>query len=55
MDLTVKDAARLLQTTERALYRWIRQGNLPCHRVNEKIRLNRVELLEWAEIGRAHV
>ena len=55
MDLTVKDAARLLQTTERALYRWIRQGNLPCHRVNEKIRLNRVELLEWAGARRLPV
>jgi nitrogen PTS system EIIA component len=48
MDLTVKDAARLLNTTENTLYRWIHDGTLPCYRVNEKYRLNRVELLEWA-------
>ena len=48
MDLTVKDAARLLSTTENAIYRWIHEGTLPSYRVNEKYRLNRVELLEWA-------
>jgi PTS system nitrogen regulatory IIA component len=48
MDLTVRDAARLLNTTENAIYRWIHDGTLPSYRVNEKYRLNRVELLEWA-------
>ncbi len=48
MDLTVRDAARLLQTSEKTVYRWMRDGSLPCHRVAEKYRLNRVELLEWA-------
>ncbi len=48
MDLTVKDAARLLHTSERTLQRWIRDGSLPSYRLNDKHRLNRVELLEWA-------
>lgn len=48
MDLTVKDAARLLQTTEKSVYRWIHDGVLPCHRVSDRYRLNRVELIEWA-------
>ena len=48
MDLTVRDAAKLLETTEAAIYRWIRDGELPCHRVGDRYRLNRVELLEWA-------
>src|ERR1044071_1516405 len=48
MDLTVRDAARLLQTSENAIYRWIHDGTLPSYRVNDRYRLNRVELLEWA-------
>jgi PTS system nitrogen regulatory IIA component len=48
MDLTVKDAARLLNSSENTIYRWLRDGTLPSYRVNEKYRLNRVELLEWA-------
>lgn len=48
MDLTVKDAARLLSTSEKTIYRWIHDGTLPSYQINEKYRLNRVELLEWA-------
>lgn len=55
MDLTVKDAARLLQTSEQTLYRWIHDGTLPCYKVSDKYRLNRVELLEWATSRRIKV
>ncbi len=55
MDLTVKDAARLLSTSESQVYRWIHDGSLPCHRVSDKYRLNRVELLEWATARRMKV
>jgi nitrogen PTS system EIIA component len=55
MDLTVKDAARLLNTSETRVYRWIHDGSLPCHRVSDKYRLNRVELLEWATARRLKV
>jgi PTS system nitrogen regulatory IIA component len=48
MELTVKDAARLLNVPEKTVYQWIRDGTLPSHRVKDKYRLNRVELLEWA-------
>ncbi len=48
MDLTVRDAARLLATSEKTVYRWIHDGTLPCYRVSDHYRLNRVELLEWA-------
>ena len=48
MNLTVKEAARLLQTTENTIYRWVHEGTIPSHRINDKFRLNRVELLEWA-------
>lgn len=48
MELTAKDAARLLNVPEGTIYQWIRNGTLPSYRVKDKYRLNRVELLEWA-------
>lgn len=48
MDLTAKDAAKMLGVSEDTIYQWMHDGSLPCYRVRDKYRLNRVELLEWA-------
>src|SRR5436305_15313485 len=48
MKLLVKDAARLLNVSEKTIYRWIKQGSIPAYRLNEQYRFNRAELLEWA-------
>ena len=48
MELTARDAARLLNVPEVTIYEWLRDGTLPSYRVRDKYRLNRVELLEWA-------
>jgi nitrogen PTS system EIIA component len=48
MDLTAKDAARMLNIPESQVHSWIRNGTLPSYRVKDRYRLNRVELLEWA-------
>jgi PTS system nitrogen regulatory IIA component len=48
MKLTVADAAKLLRTSERVVYRWIREKSIPFHRVNDQYRFHRAELLEWA-------
>lgn len=48
MRLRVRDVAELLGVSEKTVYRWISQKNLPVHRVNEQYRFNRAELLEWA-------
>ena len=48
MKLLVKDAARLLEVSEKTIYRWIKQGSIPAYRLNEQYRFNRAELLEWA-------
>lgn len=55
MQLTVRDAAKLLHTPERQIYLWIEDGELPCVRVNEQPRFNRTELLEWATARRLPV
>jgi PTS system nitrogen regulatory IIA component len=48
MKLTVSETAKLLGTTDAAVYRWIRQDAIPCHRVNDTFRFHKAELLEWA-------
>ncbi|NUM55675.1 MAG: PTS sugar transporter subunit IIA [Candidatus Hydrogenedentes bacterium] len=48
MDLTAKDAAKLLNVDERTIRQWIADGAIPSYTVGDKTRLNRVELLEWA-------
>jgi PTS system nitrogen regulatory IIA component len=55
MQLTVKDAARLLAVSEKTIYRWIKQEVLPVYRVNEQLRFNRAELLEWATSRRVKI
>lgn len=48
MKLGIRDAARLLQTSEQAVQRWVREKSIPFHRVNDDYRFHRSELLEWA-------
>jgi len=55
MQLSVKDAAAVLNVAEKTIYRWIKQGTIPCYRINEQYRFNRAELLEWATSRRIQV
>jgi PTS system nitrogen regulatory IIA component len=55
MELNVRDAARLLATPEKQVYRWIDEGEIPFYRINEQPRFNRAELLEWATYRRMPV
>ena len=48
MQLAVKDVSALLDVPAETVYRWVRQGGIPSHRVNDDIRFSRAELLEWA-------
>ena len=48
MQLTVRDAARLLNLSERALMEHVEKGDLPFHNVAGRRFLNRDELVEWA-------
>jgi len=51
MRVTVHEAAKLLNTSDDAIYRWIESGELPAHRINSQFRINRTELLEWATLN----
>ncbi len=55
MNLSVKDAARLLSVSEKTIYRWVKQDILPAYKVHESYRFNRAELLEWATSRRLGV
>ncbi len=48
MNISVKDAARLLAVSEKTIYRWIKGEIVPAYKVHESYRFNRAELLEWA-------
>jgi nitrogen PTS system EIIA component len=55
MQLSVKDAAGLLNVSEKTIYRWIKQQVIPAYRINEQFRFNRAELLEWATSRRIQI
>lgn len=55
MQLGVRDVARMLNVSEKSIYRWIQQGQLPAYKVNEQYRFNRAELLEWANAQKINV
>lgn len=48
MQISVSGAAKLLNTTERKIYEWIRKESIPYRKVGDKYRFHRAELLEWA-------
>ncbi len=55
MQLGVRDVSKLLNVSEKTIYRWVNQGILPAYRINEQYRFNRAELLEWATSRRMNV
>ncbi|HNR99292.1 MAG TPA: PTS sugar transporter subunit IIA [Planctomycetota bacterium] len=52
MELTVRQAARLLGLSQRTVYRMVVRGELPAYQVHDEYRFNRTELLEWALANR---
>ncbi len=47
--LTVPDVVQLLHVPEATIYRWIRQGDIPCTVRHEKYFFNKATLTSWAE------
>jgi len=52
MNLSVKDTARLLQVSEKSIYRWVKQEQIPAYRIHGQHRFNQAEVLEWATARR---
>lgn len=48
MQISVKEAAAILNVSDETIYKWVKQEEIPSHTINEQVRFNRAELLEWA-------
>jgi len=48
MHISVRQAATYLGVDETTVRRWVRDRDLPAHRVNERLHLNAIEVWEWA-------
>lgn len=55
MNLTLRDVAKMLNVSERTIYRWLELDNIPAYRVNDQYRFNRAEILAWATARRIKV
>ena len=55
MQMSVKDTAKILNVSEKTIYRWIKQQIVPVYRINEQYRFNRSELLDWATSRRIQI
>jgi nitrogen PTS system EIIA component len=55
MKLSVKEAAKLFNVSEKTIYRWVEQKGLPAYRINKQFRFNQTELIEWAAAGRTAI
>ena len=51
MDLKLKEVAEMLQVSEKTIYRWIKDGKIPCYRINHQYRFHRDEINKWANIN----
>lgn len=47
MQISVREAAAILNVSDETIYKWVKQDVIPSHTVNDQIRFNRAELLEW--------
>ncbi|MFH1569347.1 MAG: PTS sugar transporter subunit IIA [Gemmatimonadota bacterium] len=55
MQLTVRQVAQLLAVSEKTVYRWLGDRQLPGYRMRGQYRFNRAEILEWATANRVNV
>jgi len=55
MQLTVRDISKLLNISERTIYRWIKEEKIPSYRIHDQYRFNRAEILEWATANKVGV
>jgi len=48
MQLGVRDVAKLLQVSDKTIYRWLAKGSIPAFKVGDQYRFSRAEVLAWA-------
>jgi PTS system nitrogen regulatory IIA component len=48
MQVSVREAAAILNVSDETIYKWVKDEEIPSHTMNDQVRFNRAELLEWA-------
>ena len=48
MDLKLKEVAKLLQVSEKTIYRWIQEERIPYYRINHQYRFRTDDLHRWS-------
>ena len=51
MELKLKEVAEMLQVSDKTIYRWVKDGKIPCYRINHQYRFHRDEINKWANIN----
>ncbi len=51
MQLSVQQAAQMLNVSEETIYHWIRNEKLPAARYGERFHINHLRLIEWAHLN----
>ncbi|NQT21953.1 MAG: helix-turn-helix domain-containing protein [Candidatus Omnitrophica bacterium] len=47
--LTPEEAAKYLRVNKRTIYRWVRDGKVPCRRAGKQWRFSKDELDRWSK------
>ena len=47
MDLTINDIVELLQVPEKTIHQWIKDKQIPCHKIQNRYFFNKSEIQEW--------
>jgi|APHig6443717817_1056837.scaffolds.fasta_scaffold259133_1 excisionase family DNA binding protein len=51
--MTVADICNYLSVTDETVYRWIKNNELPAHRVGKRWMFQRTEIDAWVKSGKA--
>ena len=52
MDLKLRDVAKILQVSEKTIYRWIKDNKIPYYRINHQYRFRTDEIDQWAVVNK---
>jgi PTS system nitrogen regulatory IIA component len=47
MDLRLKDIVKLLNVPEKKIHQWIKEKNMPAHKIKSQYYFNKAEISEW--------
>jgi len=53
--MNVKEVAKILNVSEKTVYRWAQSKEIPSYRIGEQYRFNGLEILEWATAKRISI